>query len=228
MFYNGMRIFRYVCTQVSEIIFDFFSGHFFTRRKPSKNLIYKLGNMPVRFFLVAMYLFVSMTSLSSQPKMPSGWSRKVIPDCRCTSIMPESATKREMETQTEVGKLTFVSWTSTDSTDRSGQIYFLSWVDYPAETFHPDSTEVLISFLNETLDSHRQQVNGKLVYTSQQTFAGHPGLLFRLNLPEKNNFVKGRMIVKGNRFYLWQVFAPEKKYVARKMDAFLDQLEFSQ
>ncbi len=184
--------------------------------------------MCIRFFWMFLYAICLPVLLFGQQGLPKGWSRKVIPDCRCTVIMPESATKREMETQSVVGKLQYVSWVSTDSTDRSGQIYFLSWVDYPDGTFSPDSLEAISSFLSETLNSHQQQLNGNLVYNAEQSYDGFPGILFRMTLTNQNRFVKGRMMIKGNRFYLWQVFAPDKKHMTSKIEVFLDQAEFDQ
>ncbi len=136
--------------------------------------------------------------------------------------MPGGLRNGEKKLLTEVGTVHPITWISQGTEGDPNYLYMVSWVDYPENTIPSDSIDLVDAFFDETLKSHAMQLKGKLVYAVDKPYLELPSQLFRIAYNDNNAVVKGRIFLKGSRFYMWQVFTLSSKSLNKEMDLFLD------
>jgi hypothetical protein len=179
--------------------------------------------------MVCSFLIVcsAKNEVQAQKKLPAGWKKEFPTECNCTVIMPGEIKREQKIVQTELGAIKQVSCVSTGANKDPNYLYLLSWVEYPDLIIPSDSVHLLQDFYAESLDSHLAQVAGNLVYQTSFALAEVSGVLFRAAIPAKNTVIKGKMLLRGKRFYMWQVYCQSEQDMNRAMDLFLDSFQFT-
>ncbi|MEO0338349.1 MAG: hypothetical protein AAF242_03965 [Bacteroidota bacterium] len=101
-------------------------------------------------------------------------------------------------------------------------IYMVSYVDYPANTVHSDSTTLLPDFFEVTIDQAAFSINGELIYKNEIQEEGYPGYLWRINYQQGEGVIKTKAIVRENRYYNIQAVTIRPLALNPTIDLFLD------
>ncbi len=101
-------------------------------------------------------------------------------------------------------------------------IYMVSYVDYPINTVHSDSTQLLPEFFDATIDQAAFSINGEVIYKNAIEDNGYPGYLWRINYQQGEGVVKTKALVKENRYYAIQAVTVRPLALNPTIDQFLD------
>jgi hypothetical protein len=108
--------------------------------------------------------------------------------------------------------------------EKGVSIYKVSYCDYPKETIHHDSVELLQEFFKATVESSVESVDGELVYESSMQILGAPGMVWRINYNKGKAVLHSRAFVIDNRYYLIQSAAPRAYALSPEMETFFNSL----
>ena len=125
---------------------------------------------------------------------------------------------------TEVGKLAYHTYfhQPTDPKSAENLFYMVSYVDYPEFTVHSDSSALLESFFETTIESAVEAVDGNLLYSTDTNLDGFPGKLWRIEYLEGKVVIKTRGFVVKNRYYNIQTIAFKEKSINLAAERFFD------
>ncbi|MFZ1749953.1 MAG: hypothetical protein WAU01_07165 [Saprospiraceae bacterium] len=137
-------------------------------------------------------------------------------------FVPGSMKSGEKKILTDVGYMHPVTWLYQSTDGDPNYLYTVSYVDYPEGTFHSDSTDLIKELFDTSIDANIGDLNGQLVYQSEQPYGNHQGVIYRAAYNGNKAVVKGRMILCNDRFYAIQVFTLSEKSLNPDMDKFLN------
>lgn len=141
--------------------------------------------------------------------------------------MPGEAEYYEKEILTDVGEMKVVSYMLAPeySEEQANLMYLLEYYDYPEGTFHKDSTELKQLFLEQTAIATSEEVGGTLVYQSEISLKGHPGMIYRCQYKEGDYIMKSKMYLINDRFYHLKAYCRKENALNDEMDRYLDSFE---
>ncbi len=137
------------------------------------------------------------------------------------SILSPGDISQDVKTiETDIGTIDYFSfYHATNEEEEFRSVYSVSYCEYPTNTIHSDSTDMLLEFFAATIEQSIPH-GGKLVYEAPEQMEGYPGRLWRTSSPNLK-IVKSKAFLVENRFYLIQVFSTNKKANRRDGDKFL-------
>ncbi len=122
-----------------------------------------------------------------------------------------------------VGELVYHTYFYTPPTDTADNVvYMASYVDYPAEALHSDSTELLEEFFAVTIDAATESVRGELLFATEFALKGYPGRYWRIDYLNGRASVRTRAFVVKNRYYAIQTISRSELGINPSTDRFLD------
>ena len=135
-------------------------------------------------------------------------------------FFPQRATEAESKLDTEIGELQQITYYLNRE---KGPVYFfqVNYIEYPDQTVHSDSTELLELFYEETLNAATEEMKGVLAYSSDVYQQGFQGKLYRIDYLNDQFTLKAKTFMVRNRYYSVQVIFKKGKEV-RAVDRFLD------
>ncbi|MCB9310491.1 MAG: hypothetical protein H6567_10580 [Lewinellaceae bacterium] len=126
------------------------------------------------------------------------------------------------EIMTDIGRLSHVSYSCGPQEEDKNFAYIISYVDYPEGTFHPDSLDLISDVLSESVEQQAEHLGGNIIYSADMDDLGFKGQLYRIAYKDAKIFVKGRVLLVGDRIYHLQVFALAENSLNDAMDVFLN------
>ena len=99
-------------------------------------------------------------------------------------------------------------------------LYLINFYDLPEGMVPIDSTDLVQDFFKNTMDQNFSDTEGELLYNKPLQLGNNPGLLWRSK--SENGFVKSRIYLIGDRFYMLQVFSAPNKALNNNVDKFLE------
>jgi len=142
-------------------------------------------------------------------------------------LTPGDMSQKEQLMETAVGNLLFTTYLyQPKSKDPDNLYYAVSFIDYPENSIHSDSTEFLDSFFHYTIDASVQSVMGDLRYVDHIKQDGYPGRLWRVDYKKGTATIKTKAYMVGNRFYQVQVVMHRDKSLNTQQDKFFDSFNF--
>ncbi|WP_235298293.1 hypothetical protein [Portibacter marinus] len=137
------------------------------------------------------------------------------------SVMsPGMMEKKRAFLTTEIGEIE-LNTLYYHQTDTSGNfLYLINFYELPEETIPPDSTDLAMEFLLNTMDQAVSDIGGDVQYNKEISLGKHPGLLWRSK--SEKQIVKSRAYVINNKFYMLQVFSIPRKSLNNDVDRFLE------
>lgn len=135
---------------------------------------------------------------------------------------PGEMTHRQISKDTPVGELTYHSMFYEAGDEDDNALYLISWVDYPEGSLHSDSVDLVKSFLDATVETAVLNVDGKLMYQSDEKVQGFPARYWRIDYNNGTAVIKTRAFVAGRRFYSLQVASKKVKNLNSAVDQFFD------
>jgi hypothetical protein len=173
-------------------------------------IVKKLIQTSIFVFLSSQILFCQKTWVNFAP-----------PGENFEIEVPHEMKDGQKKILTEVGELKPTTWICQGQKGDQNHLYLVSYVDYPTDTFHPDSTALIRDFLQASLETHINDLHGTLTYQSESPYITHPGILYRASYNDNKHVVKSRVILIGDRFYAIQVYTNSEKSLNEDMNKFL-------
>lgn len=123
--------------------------------------------------------------------------------------------------ETDIGTIDYFSfYHAIDAGEEDNTVYAISYCEYPDQSVHSDSTDMLLEFFSATISQSIPE-GGKLIYESPEQIDGFPGRLWRTSYGDQK-IVKSKAFLVEQRFYLIQVFSNNKLANRRDGDKFLN------
>jgi hypothetical protein len=131
--------------------------------------------------------------------------------------------EHEQTIDTKIGGVTMYSFVHQPlEEDAENSVYLVSYCDYPSETLHEDSLELVSDFLQVTVDEAIFGLDGELMYADSTDWQQHPARFWRIDYLEGNAVMKTRAIIIKNRLYLIQVASLRPKAINPTSERFFD------
>ena len=168
-----------------------------------------------KFFLVLLATFNGFLASITEE-----WVTFVDPDGLFQVEMPDSVWSNRTHVETAVGVLEYVTHTSEEEVGSTSVLYSVSYCDYPAGIFHPDSTELLGLFFDATVGSAVESVGGELIYSSDLAQEEYPTRVWKIDATNGVH-IKSKASMVNDRYYCLQITTPKSLSVENNGDRFL-------
>lgn len=186
---------------------------------PSQRFDYQYNYAMLFRLLFTIYIAVLATSQSSFGQNP--WVNFAPTGENFVIEVPHAMKDGQKKILTDVGELKPKTWICQGEKGDQNHLYLLSYVDYPSDTFHPDSIQLIKDFLQASLETHIHDLNGTLTYQSESPYITYPGILYRASYNANQHVVKSRVILVNDRFYALQVYTNSEQSLNEDMNRFL-------
>lgn len=183
----------------------------------SKRLLW-LG---VMFIIGHNLLYAQDVQLHATPV--SEWEELISYDGRFRILTPGTLLNKEDTIDTPIGRLVYHTF-YYNNTNQEGEnyVYMLSYCDYPDQTIHSDSLDLLKDFFETTMDAAVNSVRGELMYSTDTDLDDYPGKLWRIDYLNGRAIIKTKAIVVKSRYYAVQTVTQKGKGLNQATDIFLD------
>lgn len=196
-------------------------------KKETARLAEKLfqNTIVMRFTAFTFFLLLGASFLTAQDIAPSAWQRETAgwkpflsEGGRFQVLTPAPMQERVDSAETPLGLLKYHAFICRDGADLR---YVVSYVEYPEDAVHEDSTELLQELFQATLEEALSVTGGELAFQENAEVAGYPGRIWRINVPETRSVIRTRVFVAGSRFYTVQTVSSRNKALNPSADRFL-------
>lgn len=111
--------------------------------------------------------------------------------------------------------------------DDPHSIYALIHMDYPLGTFPADSTELINTFLDETIESRRIELGEGTVldYQADLEMDDYSGRIVRYTNADRKVLCKGKFIIYDDRLIALQVVSDKKQIQRKEVTQFLNSFD---
>lgn len=129
---------------------------------------------------------------------------------------------------TKIGKIeghTHFFYDKNEAADNT--FYLLKWWDFPANSMHADSIELLADFWKTTLEGEAENLGGKLTWHTDapfhtQTATTWPGQTARIDYRKGRAVAKIRYLLVKNRLFTLETLCPAEHALNLSTDRFFD------
>ncbi len=143
---------------------------------------------------------------------------------------PHHFMEKTLKSETAIGTLEtyyFVYQPEGQIDAEGNMLYTLSYVDYPENSIHSDSTELLDDFFKTTIETSIKSVKGELRYDTPEKIKGFPGWLWRVDVADKA-VIKTKTYLINNRLYTLQVVTIAENSLNKSVDRFMESFRLLQ
>ena len=138
-------------------------------------------------------------------------------------LAPGEMIKKVNPIETEIGEMKYVTFLhQSENKNADNLVYMVSYCDYPENSIHSDSTELVNEFFETTVSTAVESVNGELQYSTEINIGNYPGRLWRINYNEGHALIKTKSFLVGRRYYSIQAITMKDRSMNLSMDKFLD------
>jgi len=125
--------------------------------------------------------------------------------------------------KTEIGEMKYVTYLhQSENKNADNLVYMVSYCDYPENSIHSDSIDLVNEFFETTVSTAVESVHGELQYSTEIKLGKYPGRLWRINYNEGNALIKTKSFLVGRRYYSIQAITLKDRSLNLSMDKFLD------
>lgn len=167
-------------------------------------------------------LLFSLTILAFNYLILQGQVNHTIHLANCSITAPDTLSYSLEEVKTKIGTIDFHRYRHNDTIQGKIIKYIFQYCDYPDNTFHSDSTDLLDSFFEITAESSASIVLGKLEYSQTIDLHGYPGMVWRISFDSDKALIKSYAFIKNDRFYNISVHYPRDLGHKKSIDTFFD------
>lgn len=155
------------------------------------------------------------------------WQKYKDSSANFSIIFPKGEIQYSTDTvQAPVGDLIYHTYLHNNESEEGISVYMLSYVRYPNASIHHDSTNLLESFFENTIEAAAQSVYGEVVYQNDLEIRGYPGMVWRINYNKGKAVIHTRAFVAGNTYYALQTVAPRAYALSPQAEKFFDAFRF--
>jgi hypothetical protein len=165
-------------------------------------------------------LFIFMISLTS----PNDWYKYTHPEGDFEILLhgEEPIIKTDLY-ETEIGYLEYITFhVNSKFQDSLEMAFVISYCDYPHNSVHSDSTELVEALFETTLEGALLEMNGKLIYSDDILMFSYPGMIWRIDYLQGEAILKNKVFFVENRFYTIQVAGVNHPHVRDAMEKYLE------
>jgi hypothetical protein len=144
-------------------------------------------------------------------------------ECKFRVLAPGLMTEKVDSIQTDLGTLDYhVFYHKSENEDADNLFYMVSYCEYPEQSVHSDSTELLGEFFEATIQTATETVDGDLIYTTDIDYNDYPGKFWRIEYLKGNAIIKTRAFVIDSRYYSLQTIMYKNKSLNPSTEIFFD------
>jgi hypothetical protein len=137
--------------------------------------------------------------------------------------IPGDFTEKSDTVDTPVGSLIYhTAFLQLEKQDSDNLFYMVSYCDYPEETIHSDSTDLLEEFFAGTMETAAVSVRGNLVYSAPLDQDDFPGWQWRIDYLDGQVVIKTRAFVAERRYFSIQTIMYKNKSMNRSSSRFFE------
>ena len=176
------------------------------------------------FYCLCLLSLITPLSLHSQVKKATNWKVFDTYEGQFRIEVPGGEMDRkEKVIHTELGEIAYVTYVhQTPLKESENALYIVSYCDYPANSMHSDSLELLEDFFSNTIEKASESVFGEVRYEDDIRYIDYPGKLFRIDYRQGTATLKSKVFIVNNRFYNIQIATTKGKSLNNAADHFLD------
>ena len=169
------------------------------------------------FLFLSIFLLLGINLSNAQ----EGWVKHKSEGSLAFSVeAPGEMEKSSKTLKTAVGELNVLTYSYEGKDEDPNYLYLINMVQYPDDTFPSDSTELIVDYLDNAIESSAEKVNGELIYSAP--IDNEFGKLFRIKYNGGEAIIKGKVYIRRDVFISLQVFTVESKSLNDEMNIFLD------
>lgn len=143
------------------------------------------------------------------------------------SLPTEDVLQKTIPIKTAIGDLEeHVYYQVPPNSDAENKFYQVTYIDYPAGTFHKDSTELRELFYQTSLESAALRLGGKVIYSDNIETQFIKGKIWRIDYNRGNSVMKTKAFLFGDRFFTVSVATQKARSRNLEMEKFLDSFHF--
>lgn len=180
--------------------------------------------MKIQLLFFFSLLAVSLTGLNGQ--VPE-WQMYKDSSANFSILFPKGKIMERTDTvNAPVGELRYNTYLFNNESEKGISVFMLSMVDYPPESIHHDSTDLLTAFFQNTVEAAAESVFGEIVYQESATVRGYPGMIWRIHYNEGEAVIQTRAFVVNNTYYSLQIVAARAYGLSPEAEKFFDSFRF--
>ena len=168
-------------------------------------------------------LYFSFSILIFLCLFQSKWQPFTSEKGKFTVLTPGEFVEKVNTIETQIGKTEYHTFLYQSEDDKSDNlVYMVGYCDYPENSIHSDSIELIKDFFEVTVESAVKSVKGELFYSSEISLGQYPGMLWRVNYQDGEATIKTKSYLIGRRYYSVQTVTFKEKSLNPLVDKFLD------
>lgn len=157
----------------------------------------------------------------------TAWEEYISLSGKFKILTPSSLVEQVDTIQTEVGDLayhTFFHQTSSkEETDNT--IFMVSYCDYPEGIIFADSSGLVDTFFEETMQAAAESVDGEILYSTDIQKDDNPGKQWRIDYLDGEAIIRTKAFLVKNRYYSIQTISNKKQKSWGDNNQFFDSFE---
>lgn len=174
-------------------------------------------------FLGSLFMLAVLPCFGQGEFHASPWQVWESPEGRFEVWAPGPFSLKTDTFETQIGKIAYHTYFLENDYKTSENVFYMaSYCDYPAETIHSDSLDMLTEFFDNTVDAAVFSIAGKLMYQDSIQFQGFPGRFWRVHYLNDQAVVKTKAFLVKNRYYALQTIMLKDKSLNSSTDRFFD------
>ncbi len=151
------------------------------------------------------------------------WQELISYEGRFRLLVPGPVQLKVDSITTEIGKLAYHTFLYQPEDQKADNLlYLISYCDYPSNSVHSDSTDLLEEFFDATIETAVSSVQGVLLYDDELFIKKFPGRIWRIDYLEGKAVIKNRAFLVNDRFYSLRTIALKQKSLNPTSDQFFE------
>lgn len=153
----------------------------------------------------------------------SNWQKFTSEEGRFSVMIPGEFVRSDKLVNTDIGEMPCTSFVFQDTFKFSkNKLYVINYCDYPVNTFHRDSIDLIEELLEISVVQENENLRGQITYDHKKRIEGYPGRMFRINYNNGNIVLKSKIFLVQDRFYTIKVYTEYKKSLNFDIDKFFN------
>lgn len=170
------------------------------------------------------YLIFTFLFLFSQPN----WFKYKSETPDFSIQFPKEPVEKEKYIKTDIGE-TFIRTvflqSSVDSTDN--YLYLVNYYEFDQNIFEGDSAINKVEYLDLALAGIAENLDAEILYSNTEHFRNCPTVIYRLNMNQNENVMKGKLVLSEKYFYSLQIFTQKQFSLNKNIDKFINSFVYT-
>lgn len=175
----------------------------------------------MNLYKILVFSFLSLLLLNFT--IDNGWYPYRSIDGRFKVMVKGEFIKRSIKMETTgFGEIQAFHFSHQPEEGSDNLLYTIFYYDLPEGSLHSDSTELVATFLDNTVEQSVASVNGTLLYENEVFQQGFKGRSWRVHFADNTAIIRTKAFLVDNRFYTIQIVTLAENSINGSIDKFLD------